>query len=88
MVCRGDKTPKELSWSTGVTTPNTVYRSSQVHYLQRMLTNYRDNLLLVEERMSEYVLFNEIPLQLIKNKRQVEEKVRELEAQLKEGGKL
>ena len=43
-----------------------------------MLANYRENLLLIEERMSEYVEFNKIPLQDAKNKRLTEAKITDL----------
>lgn len=49
---------------------------------RRMLANYRQNLLLIEERMSEFVEFSAIPLQLVRNRRQVEEKIVELEQKL------
>lgn len=47
-----------------------------------MLRNYRENLLLIEERMSEYVEFADIPLQLIKSKRYVEAQIADLEQKL------
>lgn len=49
---------------------------------RKMLNNYRQNLLLIEERMSEFVEFSGIPLQLVRNRRQVEEKIVELEQKL------
>ena len=49
---------------------------------QRMLANYRENLLLIEERTSEYVEFTAIPLQLIKSKRNVEAQIVELERKM------
>ena len=56
--------------------------AAQVTSWHRQLASYRENLLLIEERVSEYVEFNEIPLQLIKNKRLVEAKIQNLEGQL------
>jgi hypothetical protein len=50
-----------------------------------MLKNYRENLILIEERMSEYVSFTEIPLQLIKDKREVEARIIEIEEKLRTG---
>ena len=44
--------------------------------------NYRGNLLLIEERMSEFVEFTEVPLQLVKNKRKTEAQIAELERRL------
>lgn len=58
--------------------------SAQAASWKRMLSNYRENLLLIEERMSEYVNFVDIPIQLIKTKRQTEEKISELEQKLME----
>ncbi len=49
---------------------------------RRMLANYNENLLLIEERMSEYVEFNQIPLQYIKNKELTEDKITDLEDKL------
>ncbi len=48
-----------------------------------MLINYRENLLILEERMSEYMEFTAIPLQWTKNKHLVEAKVAELERNLR-----
>lgn len=45
---------------------------AQIEVWHRMMKNYRENLLLMEERMSEYVEFTAIPLQLVKSKRQTE----------------
>ena len=76
----GDKTPRALTFPAP-----SISTSPQAETSRRMLKNYRENLLLIEERMSEYVSFTEIPLQLIKNKRQVEAKIIELEEKLKTG---
>ena len=54
----------------------------QVASLRRRLANHRKNLLLVEERMTEFVEFTDIPLGLLKNKRLIEEKITELEQKL------
>ncbi len=69
------------------TSPVSCAARSLCHFLlleswRRRLVNYRDNLLLVEERMSEYVEFTDIPLQLVKNKRQVEASISDLEQKL------
>ena len=55
---------------------------AQVETWGRMIANYRENLLLIEERMSEYVDFFEIPLNLVKNKRRIEANIVELEGKL------
>ncbi len=44
--------------------------------------NYRESLLLIEERMSEFVEFTEVPLQLVRSKRQTESRIVELERRL------
>jgi hypothetical protein len=49
---------------------------------QKMLANYRQNLLLIEERMSEFVEFSSIPLQLVRGHRQVEATITDLEQKL------
>ena len=79
----GDKTPVPLAETVSI--PPSLRPGldpGQVRSWRRMLANYRDNLLLIEERMSEYVDMTEIPLQLIKNKRLTEAKVVELEQKL------
>ncbi|MCX6032664.1 MAG: hypothetical protein NT169_25685 [Chloroflexi bacterium] len=50
--------------------------------LQRQLVGLRENLRLIEERMSEFVEFTAVPLQLVKNKRQTEARIAELERRL------
>ena len=50
--------------------------------LVRQLTASRESLLLIEERMSEFVEFTEVPLQLVKSKRQTEARIAELERRL------
>ena len=50
--------------------------------LEHRLTAQRENLLLMEERMSEFVEFTAIPLQLVKSKRQTEARITELERRL------
>ncbi len=47
-----------------------------------MRTNYRESLLLIEERMSGYVEFTAVPLQLIKDKRHIERRITDLERKL------
>ncbi len=78
----GDKQPKQLTWAAPVANVSLGLDAAQVTIWKRMLGNYRENLLLIEERMSEYVEFNEIPLQSVKNKRQTETKIVELEQKL------
>jgi uncharacterized caspase-like protein len=78
----GDKSPKKLDWATDVQGTTRGLYAAQVDTWRRMLNNYRENLMLMEERMSEYVEFAAIPLQLIKSKRQVEAQIADLERKL------
>jgi uncharacterized caspase-like protein len=78
----GGKEPKTLPWAAGAPTVSPGLDAAQVATWQRMRTNYRENLLLIEERMSEYVEFTAIPLQLIRSKRQVEAQIADLERKL------
>jgi len=80
----GDKAPHALTVLTGSASVQAA-PGCNIEVCRRMLKNYRENLMLIEERMSEFVSFTEIPLQLIKNKCQVEAKIREIEEKLKTG---
>lgn len=84
----GDGTPKVLPWTAAEATPPAAAPDSadrQAQAQRRMLLNYRESLLLIEERMSEYVLATDVPLHLLREKRQVEGKVAELEERLRGG---
>lgn len=78
----GQKTPNPLAWTASPFMAAPVSHDAQRSTWMSILSNYRANLLLIEERMSEYVDFSEIPLQLIKNKRQTIAKIQELEQRL------
>ena len=54
----------------------------QVETWQKMLANYQENLLLIEERMSQFVESTTIPIQLLKEKRRLEAQIRRLERKL------
>jgi hypothetical protein len=56
--------------------------SVQAEALRRQLAEARDNPRLIEERESEYVLGTDVPLQLVKERRRLEERIAELEAEL------
>lgn len=71
--------PPPLPWQVNSLPIISESNRAEVPSLQRQLTNYRENLLLIEERMSEYVEFTQIPLQLIRNRRLTEAKIVELE---------
>jgi len=50
--------------------------------LRRQLAEARANLRLIEEREAEYVLGTDVPLQLVKEKRRLQERIAGLEARL------
>ena len=54
----------------------------QADPLRRQLAEARVNLQLIEERESEYVLSTDVPLQLVKEKHRLQQRVAELEAEL------
>jgi len=58
--------------------------SDQVKSLRHELKELRENLLLIEERMAEYVLKTDIPLDLIKRQRHLAGRIRWLERQIEE----
>jgi hypothetical protein len=78
----GSKRPRKLEWRVRAPHVSVEFEDSQVKSWQRMLSNYRENLLLIEERMSEYVEFAAIPLQLVKSKRRIEKQIQEIEGKL------
>jgi len=79
----GEKEPKSLDWAiTGVPTISAEIETAQVATCRRMLAHRREALLLMEERMSEFVEYQQIPLQLIKNKRRTEGQIADLERKL------
>jgi hypothetical protein len=53
--------------------------SGEIESLEHQLKEARENLALVEERMTEYVLSTDIPLQLVKEQWRLESRVRWLE---------
>jgi Caspase domain len=78
----GGKEPRTLVWAAGAPTLRSGLGAAQMATWQRVLLHYRENLLLIEERMSEYVEFTAIPLQLIRSKRHVEAQIADLERKL------
>lgn len=77
----GSKEPRPLPWTPATlpTAPRAVEAGGEAQALRRMLANYRQNLLLIEERMSEYVEFSGVPLQLVREQRRTASKIAELE---------
>lgn len=78
----GSKAPKELPWRADTPVSRLIADSAEVASWRRRLANKRENLLLIEERMSEYVEFTDIPIQLLKNKRLTESEIDELQTRL------
>ncbi len=58
---------------------------SEAESLRRQLTEARENLRLIEERRSEYVMSTDVPLQLIKEERRLQERIAKLERRLGPG---
>jgi hypothetical protein len=56
--------------------------SAQISSWRRMLSNKRDALRLIDERISEYVDYRAVPLELIRNRQRTEASIAELEARL------
>jgi hypothetical protein len=59
--------------------------SEERESLERQLQSARENLRLIEERKSDYVLETDVPLQLIKEERRLKERIAEWERKLREG---
>ena len=78
----GEKSPRPLPKWANIPSITPGLDVEQVASWRRMLANYRENLLLIEERMTEFVEFTDIPLGLVKNKRLTEAKIAELEQKL------
>ncbi|MEH2229532.1 MAG: caspase family protein [Nostoc sp.] len=79
----GEKRPHPLpNWTYNIPSITPRLDTAQVATWKRMLTNYRKNLQLIDERMSEYIDFIAIPLQLENNRRLTETKIAELEQKL------
>jgi hypothetical protein len=57
-------------------------QTEELEGLQRQLANAEENLRLIQERKSEYVSEEEIPLQLIKNERKLVDRIAELRQRL------
>jgi hypothetical protein len=78
----GAKSPLPLSWTAPAPAISPTVDLAQAASWQRQLANYRENLLLIEERISEYVDYQAVPLQLVKNQRATNDRIIELERQL------
>jgi len=79
----GEKSVRPLpKWETNVPSITPGLDARRVDSWKRMLANYNENLLLIEERMSEYLEFTNIPLELVRSKRRIEAQITELEQKL------
>jgi hypothetical protein len=56
--------------------------SDEIESLKRQMKEAQENLALIEERMSEYVLSTDIPLQLVKEERRLESRIRWLQRRI------
>jgi hypothetical protein len=78
----GEKRPKSLDWASSVPAVPVELDASQVETWRRMLVNRRRALMLTEERMSEYIEYQAVPLQLIDNHRRTKEQIADLQSKL------
>ena len=78
----GEKQPRSLSWTASVPMVKAGLDRAQIESWQRQRESHCENLMLTEERMSEYVVFTDIPLQLKKNKLYIESQLKVLEEKL------
>jgi hypothetical protein len=78
----GAKMPKSLEWGKPIPAIASGLDKAQIESWQRMLGNYRENMMLIDERMSEYAEFTNISLDLIKNRRRIEAQIADLERKL------
>jgi hypothetical protein len=78
----GEKSPRKLDWAARVPTITPELNEAQVAAWRRMLANYQENLLVIEERMSEFMEYTSIPLQWTRNRRVFESKIAQLESKL------
>jgi hypothetical protein len=58
--------------------------SGEIEALQYQLKEAQENLAIIQERMSEYVLSTDVPLQLVKEGRRLESRIRWLERRMAE----
>jgi hypothetical protein len=78
----GEMEPKSLDWASSVPTISDGLETAQIAAWRRMLGHRRRALMLMDERMCEYMEYQEIPLQLIDNKRRTEGQIADLERKL------
>lgn len=82
----GERSLRPLSWTANKpTSASTAALSArEVASLQQQLANYRQNYMLIGERISMYVDFVDVPLQLLRTQQQTENCIAVLEERLKQ----
>ncbi len=78
----GDESPKSLSYSPKIQGVADSFDEKQRATWYAMLGHRRTALLLIQERMNEYVLYQDIPLQYVLNERKTQEQIADLESKL------
>ncbi|MDM8520267.1 caspase family protein [Anaerolineales bacterium HSG6] len=78
----GDKSPQKLDWTASMPSMTSDVNENQIISWQRRLKSRRRALMLIEERMNDYIEYQKIPLQLIDNKYRTEEDIAKLEQYL------
>ena len=78
----GKKRAKKLDWTAPVPAVSPGLDEQFIASRKKMMANYRDSLMILEERMSEFIDFTDIPLQWTKNKRAFEARIADLEEKL------
>jgi hypothetical protein len=81
-LVRLEETPEEMLAALADVAIPPPLEPVRAESLRRQLAEARDNLRLTEERQSEYVLGIDVPLQLVKERRRLEERIAELDAEL------
>ncbi|NJL34009.1 MAG: hypothetical protein HC893_09285, partial [Chloroflexaceae bacterium] len=56
--------------------------SDELSALQRQLKNFEENLALIQERKSEFVMSTDIPLQMVKAESDLEKKIAQVKAKI------
>lgn len=78
----GDDQPKSLSFSAKTHITADSFDAKQLATWHTMLGHRRTALLLIQERMSEFIEYQSVPLQYVLNERKTQEQIADLEAKL------
>jgi hypothetical protein len=82
-VVLGDATIDQRGMGGGQSKPaEDPRRADEAASLRRQIASIEENLLLIEERKAEYVLETDVPMQLVKEERQLRAKLEELRGRL------